>query len=77
VARIVAFVATGNDEGRLPASLHDWKAQLAARMPSYMIPSELLACRALPVSVNFKTDRAQLAQDYRDSHLKAQRPPHA
>ncbi|WP_281662564.1 AMP-binding protein [Paraburkholderia fungorum] len=73
VARIVAFVATGSDDGRLPDALHDWKALLAARLPSYMIPSELLACRSLPVSVNFKIDRAQLAQDYRDIHLKAQR----
>ncbi|MFL9865932.1 D-alanine--poly(phosphoribitol) ligase [Paraburkholderia fungorum] len=73
VARIVAFVATGSDDGRLPDVLRDWKVLLAARLPSYMIPSELLACRSLPVSVNFKIDRAQLAQDYRDVHLKAQR----
>lgn len=77
VARIVAFVATGSDDGRLPDALHDWKALLAARLPSYMIPSELLACRSLPVSVNFKIDRAQLAQDYRDVHLKAQRQHNA
>lgn len=77
VARIVAFVATGNDDGRLPDALHDWKTLLAARLPSYMIPSELLACRSLPVSVNFKIDRAQLAQDYRDVHLKAQRQHNA
>lgn len=73
VARLVGFVATGSDDGRLPDALHDWKTLLAARLPSYMIPSELLACRALPVSVNFKIDRAQLAQDYRDAHFKAQR----
>ncbi|OAJ53298.1 D-alanine--poly(phosphoribitol) ligase [Paraburkholderia ginsengiterrae] len=73
VARLVAFVATGADDGRLPGALHDWKSLLAARLPSYMIPSELLACRALPVSVNFKIDRAQLAQDYRDAHFKTQR----
>ncbi|CAE6835263.1 AMP-binding protein [Paraburkholderia haematera] len=73
VARIVAFVATGSDDGRLPGALHDWKALLAARLPSYMIPSELLACRTLPVSVNFKIDRVQLAQDYRDVHVNAQR----
>ncbi|MFM0735139.1 D-alanine--poly(phosphoribitol) ligase [Paraburkholderia sediminicola] len=77
VARIVGFVATGNDDGRLPDALHDWKMLLAARLPSYMIPSELLACRSLPVSVNFKIDRAQLAQDYRDVHLKAQRQHNA
>ncbi|MFM0091944.1 D-alanine--poly(phosphoribitol) ligase [Paraburkholderia sediminicola] len=80
VARIVAFVAfvaTGNDDGRLPDALRDWKTLLATRLPSYMIPSELLACRSLPVSVNFKIDRAQLAQDYRDVYLKAQRQHNA
>jgi D-alanine--poly(phosphoribitol) ligase subunit 1 len=77
VARIVAFVATGDDEARLPDSLADWKTMLAARLPSYMIPSELLACRALPVSVNFKIDRVQLAQDYREVHSRPQRPNHA
>lgn len=71
VARIVAFVETGDDARHLPAHLHDWKALLAARLPSYMIPSELLGCRALPVSVNFKIDRTQLAQDYREAHIKA------
>ncbi|WP_144142863.1 D-alanine--poly(phosphoribitol) ligase [Paraburkholderia sp. BCC1884] len=80
VARIVAFVAfvaTGSDDRRLPDVLHDWKTLLGARLPPYMIPSELLACRALPVSVNFKIDRVQLAQDYRDAHLNAQRPANA
>jgi D-alanine--poly(phosphoribitol) ligase subunit 1 len=47
------------------------------RLPSYMIPSELLACWYLPVSVNFKIDRAQLAQGYRDVHFKAQRQHNA
>lgn len=73
VARIVAFVETGEvgEVGtRLPAHLHDWKAMLATQLPSYMIPSELLGCRALPVSVNFKIDRTRLAQDYRDALLK-------
>jgi D-alanine--poly(phosphoribitol) ligase subunit 1 len=48
-----------------------------ARLPSYMIPSELLACGSLPVSVNVKIDRAQLVQDYRDVHFKAQRQHNA
>jgi D-alanine--poly(phosphoribitol) ligase subunit 1 len=77
VARIVAFVETGGEDARiadsthLPAGLRDWKALLATRLPSYMIPSELLGCRSLPVSVNFKIDRTQLAQNYRDAHLKS------
>ncbi|MEX3958838.1 D-alanine--poly(phosphoribitol) ligase [Trinickia sp. EG282A] len=65
VARIVAFIATGRDDGVLPQALRDWKTQLATHLPPYMIPSELLACESLPVSVNFKTDRARLALEYR------------
>nr|WP_313067306.1 D-alanine--poly(phosphoribitol) ligase [Paraburkholderia sp. LEh10] len=72
VARIVGFVATGAGDGRLPDALRDWKARLAERLPPYMIPSELLACASLPVTVNFKIDRARLAENYRDAHLKAQ-----
>ncbi|WP_295537786.1 AMP-binding protein [uncultured Pseudacidovorax sp.] len=64
VARLVAFVETGSDDPALPAELADWKALLAARLPHYMIPSELLPCAQLPVSVNYKTDRARLARLY-------------
>lgn len=71
VARLVAFVETGAHDAR-PVPLPvppDWKALLAARLPPHMIPSELIACRTLPVSVNFKIDRARLAQDYRDAYV--------
>ena len=46
----------------------DW---LAAHLPPYMVPSELLGCDAIPVSVNFKIDRVRLAADYHEAHLKA------
>ncbi|KAA1001000.1 D-alanine--poly(phosphoribitol) ligase [Paraburkholderia panacisoli] len=71
VARIVGFVETGEGDWRLPDALRDWQARLAERLPSYMIPSELIGCRALPVSANFKIDRARLAEDYRGGHFKA------
>ncbi|MEM5389100.1 AMP-binding protein [Paraburkholderia phymatum] len=71
VMRIVAFVATGSAEGTLPGALLDWRAQLAVRLPSYMVPSELLTYESLPVSANFKTDRARLVQDYRNHHFKS------
>jgi D-alanine--poly(phosphoribitol) ligase subunit 1 len=70
VARIVGFVETGTNDRALPAALGDWKTLLAARLPSYMIPSELIGCRALPMSVNFKIDRMRLAEEYRDAHFK-------
>ena len=67
VARIVAFVETGANDG-LGAQLGllpDWRLRLAERLPPYMIPSELIACRMLPLTTNAKIDRARLADDYR------------
>jgi D-alanine--poly(phosphoribitol) ligase subunit 1 len=67
VARIVAFVETGANDGvgAQLALLPDWRARLAERLPPYMIPSELIACRTLPLTINAKIDRARLADDYR------------
>jgi D-alanine--poly(phosphoribitol) ligase subunit 1 len=72
VARMIAFIETGatHDAFVLPDELKDWRALLAATLPSYMIPSELMGCAKLPVSVNFKIDRTQLAQDYQDAYRK-------
>jgi D-alanine--poly(phosphoribitol) ligase subunit 1 len=73
VARIVAFVETGANDERggqlaLPA---DWRARLGERLPPYMIPSELIACRMLPLTVNAKIDRARLADDYRNAVMES------
>jgi D-alanine--poly(phosphoribitol) ligase subunit 1 len=73
VVRIVAYIVTGNDDSDLPDALQSWKAQLAKRLPSYMVPSELLSCASLPLTVNGKMDRVKLANDYRDRHAKAAR----
>ncbi|MGN6316029.1 AMP-binding protein [Trinickia sp.] len=69
VARIVAFVETGanDEEGAQLALPADWRARLAERLPPYMIPSELIPCRLLPLTVNAKIDRARLADDYRNA----------
>ncbi|MFD1838223.1 AMP-binding protein [Paracidovorax cattleyae] len=64
VARLVAFVETGDEGPGLPAELEGWKDLLAARLPHYMLPTELLPCARLPVSVNYKIDRAKLAEIY-------------
>lgn len=64
VARLVAFVETGDEARELPAELAAWKELLATRLPHYMLPSELLPCARMPVSVNYKIDRAKLAQIY-------------
>lgn len=69
VARIVGFVQPASGEGQLPFLPQDWKASLGEALPPYMIPSELIPRQTLPVSVNFKIDRAKLAQDYRDMQL--------
>ena len=64
VARLVAFVETGSEEAHLPDELADWKALLTSKLPHYMLPTELLPCARMPVSVNFKIDRAKLAEIY-------------
>ncbi len=64
VARLVAFVETGEGNESLPAELADWKNLLATRLPHYMLPTELLPCPRMPVSVNYKIDRAKLAEIY-------------
>ncbi|MGP1628597.1 MAG: AMP-binding protein, partial [Giesbergeria sp.] len=64
VARLVAFVETGNTAQTLPAELTHWKAFLAERLPHYMLPTELIPCERMPVSVNYKIDRAALAALY-------------
>lgn len=72
-SRLVAFVETGLadvDPFVLPDEILGWKELLARPLPSYMIPSELIACARLPISVNYKVDRKQLAQDYQDVYRK-------
>ena len=67
--RLVAYVRSVASHEKL---IKELRTGLKQGLPPYMIPSELLACDSLPVSVNFKTDRARLAGNYRDHHLKAQ-----
>ncbi|WP_313296116.1 AMP-binding protein [Diaphorobacter sp.] len=55
--------------------LEDWKAILARKVPSYMIPSELLVCHGLPISQTEKADRKQLEQMYRDSRTPRKPEP--
>lgn len=64
VARLVAFVETGDSQSALPIDLQHWKTQLASQLPHYMLPTELLPCERLPMSVNHKIDRAELGRRY-------------
>ena len=60
VARLVAYV-TVSEQVSLGG---DWKERLAASLPAYMVPSELLLAAGLPVSTNGKIDRKALEQAY-------------
>ncbi len=67
--RLIGFVAGATSSAReasfaLPEPLAGWKAQLAERLPPYMVPSELVACAALPMSNNHKIDRKKLIDIY-------------
>lgn len=76
IVRMVGFV---DPDRPGPAGLHapdsalaDWKAVLARRVPSYMIPSELLVCHGFPTTQTDKVDRKRLEQLYRESRTPRQ-----
>ncbi|WP_109480692.1 non-ribosomal peptide synthetase [Paraburkholderia sp. C35] len=56
-ARLASFVVVdgAGDEAAL-------RAQLAARLPDYMVPGTLTVCDAFPVTANGKIDRAKLRE---------------
>ena len=66
--RLIGFVesavSTAEPTMTLPDALTDWRANLALRLPSYMVPAELVNCPALPVSGNHKVDRPALLAWY-------------
>ncbi|MFY3653521.1 D-alanine--poly(phosphoribitol) ligase [Achromobacter xylosoxidans] len=67
--RLIGFVAgtaAGRDDACLleQDALSGWKERLAQRLPPYMVPSELVACVALPMSNNHKIDRKKLIDIY-------------
>ncbi|WP_212749176.1 non-ribosomal peptide synthetase [Chitinivorax sp. B] len=55
--RLVAYVTLHGD---LPESGIDWRAQLAQRLPEYMVPSALIVLPSLPLTANGKLDRKAL-----------------
>jgi len=67
--RLIGFVtgakaATQEASLLAPDALSGWKERLAERLPPYMVPSELVACPALPMSNNHKIDRKKLIEIY-------------
>ncbi|MBV4538926.1 AMP-binding protein [Pseudomonas urmiensis] len=74
LVRMIGFVETlelpAATLGPLPTALADWKQHLASRLPSYMIPSELLACGRFPGTLSDKVDRKRLAALYQETRLK-------
>jgi len=66
--RLIGFVAGAEAEQAprilAPDALAGWKERLAQRLPPYMVPSELVACPALPMSNNHKIDRKKLVEIY-------------
>ncbi|NMU88725.1 D-alanine--poly(phosphoribitol) ligase [Achromobacter ruhlandii] len=65
--RLIGFVAglAQADASLLELdALSGWKERLGQRLPSYMVPSELVSCAALPMSNNHKIDRKKLLDIY-------------
>ena len=57
----------------LPESLRRWRQLLAARLPVYMMPSELVACSPLPTTDDDRVDRQKLEAMYRASRRELRR----
>ncbi|MYZ42741.1 D-alanine--poly(phosphoribitol) ligase [Schauerella aestuarii] len=73
--RLIGFVersegVDGADDSALliqgPDAFGRWKHVLGERLPGYMVPTELIVCKHLPMSPNHKIDRKTLAQWYAD-----------
>ncbi len=56
-AQLVAYVATGAGAAADPA---EWRTDLRAALPEYMIPGDFVVLAALPLSPNGKVDRRAL-----------------
>ncbi|GGC03314.1 D-alanine--poly(phosphoribitol) ligase [Oxalicibacterium flavum] len=73
IVRLVGFVELRDtEEGNgtaLPECLANWREILAMRLPPYMVPSELLACEQLSITVTDKVDRKQMEQLYKQTYL--------
>lgn len=66
---VVRLVGAGGGEGRLTAfvvadgfSPEDWRRELAATLPAYMVPARFLAIDAVPLTVTGKADGPALDQ---------------
>ncbi|MPM24680.1 D-alanine--D-alanyl carrier protein ligase [bioreactor metagenome] len=79
IVRMIGFVDPDHTgpEGLHPpeGALKDWKAILARRVPSYMVPSELLVCHGFPTTQTDKADRKKLEQMYRESRAPTRPQP--
>jgi len=58
--RLIGYVVGETGQPLAPPAIAELKRQLAARLPSHMVPSYLVALPALPLTANGKLDRAAL-----------------
>jgi amino acid adenylation domain-containing protein len=63
-ARLVAYVVPAAHLAEVPGKAHisRWQKALAAQLPAYMVPSEVIILTAIPLTLNGKVDRKALPQ---------------
>lgn len=58
--KIISFVTTKSGE----INMEETKSKMAKHLPSYMIPSEIIAVKEMPLNSNYKTDKKALIDYY-------------
>jgi amino acid adenylation domain-containing protein len=63
-SRLVAYVVPAAHLTQVPGKAHisRWQKALAAELPAYMVPSEIIIVDAIPLTLNGKVDRKALPQ---------------
>ncbi len=57
-----AYIISSKDTLGQEEAIRNWKEQLTAELPAYMVPQEFIFLEELPVTSNGKLDRKRLAQ---------------
>jgi amino acid adenylation domain-containing protein len=75
-SRLVAYVVPAAHLTQVPSKAHisRWQKALAAELPAYMVPSEIIIIDVIPLTLNGKVDRKALPQPAAPRQLASAEP---